>query len=329
MTDTESEVLSNYNKAFTLLKENTPEQRLDVQLPYETFLELDQARSAEGISEDQRYPSLAYNSLTQTVTVVTCPSSSIHEGAAGWLENKIFNYVEDYLSTRSAHTVGNIFVTRSTTESFGLGEYTRSRKEPDGGLLYVTRFGTGEVMVAIEVGTIETYGKLLDDKDMWINGKAVNVVILVCFTESPRFRNPDTWYTNIAGVRAEKIAMGQSLAETVETNNALGYYGPLEYRGHRWIGELSEAFIEVWRPGSHERFDLIQDGFDLANEYLPVTLNIKISDVYPHDEWQTANVEDNIIPFDSRAFLVSVMGRMRIVAGTRLELYLHEKLGLH
>jgi hypothetical protein len=59
MTATDSEVLSNYNEAFTLLKENTPEQRLDVQLPYETFLQLDQAfselKSVEGISEDQRY----------------------------------------------------------------------------------------------------------------------------------------------------------------------------------------------------------------------------------------------------------------------------------
>ncbi|KAK9323832.1 hypothetical protein V1517DRAFT_306655 [Lipomyces orientalis] len=243
-------------------------------------------------------------------------------GAAGWIEHKISNYVEDYLSTRSPHTVGNIFVTRFTTEFFGFGEYTRSRKEPDGGLIYGCYF-------AIEVGTSETYGNLLDDKDMWINGKAANVVILVCFTESPRFRNPDTWYTNIAGVRAEKIAMGRSLAETVETNIALGYYGPLEYKDHKWVGELSEAFIEVWRPGSHERFDLIQDGFELAHENLPATLNLKMSDFYLDDEWQAANVEDNIIPFDSRSFLNSVMSCMRVVAQDRLELYLHEKLGLH
>ncbi|KAK9252547.1 hypothetical protein V1507DRAFT_461064 [Lipomyces tetrasporus] len=74
MSVTDSEVLSNYNKAFTLLKENTPEQRLDVQLPYDKFSQLDEAfselKSAEGISEDQRYPSLAYNSFTETVTLV-------------------------------------------------------------------------------------------------------------------------------------------------------------------------------------------------------------------------------------------------------------------
>ncbi|KAK9243339.1 hypothetical protein V1506DRAFT_562150 [Lipomyces tetrasporus] len=331
MTATDSEVLSNYNKAFTLLKENTPEQRLDVQLPYETFLQLDQAfselKSAEGISEDQRYPSLGYNSVTQTATVVTCPSY-VHEGAASWIERKIINYVEDYLSTHSPHTVGHIRECRSTTQSIG-GEYIGGRKEPDGGFIYKTRFGTGKLMIAIEVGTSESYGKLLEDKDMWINGKGVNVVILICFEESPRFRNPDTRYTDIAGVDAEKEAMAQSLAETVEANIARGYYGPHEYRGHTWIGELNKAFIEVWRQGSHDTFDLIQDGFALAHDELPDTLNLRISDFYPHDAWQAANIEDNDIPFDSAEFLDSVVDSMGLVAQFRFELYLHEKLRLH
>ncbi|KAK9243954.1 hypothetical protein V1506DRAFT_523204 [Lipomyces tetrasporus] len=331
MTATDSEVLSNYNKAFTLLKENTPEQRLDVQLPYETFLQLDQAfselKSVEGISEDQRYPSLGYNSLTQTATVVTCPSN-IHERAARWIERKIINYVEDYLSTHSPHTVDNISECGSTTQHFGFGEYTRSRKEPDGGFIYMTRSGSDKLMIAIEVGTSETYDELLDDKDMWINGKGVNVVILVCFEELPLFRNPNTRYTNIAGVAAEKEAMAQSLAETVETNITLGYYGPHEYRDHTWIGELNKAFIEVWRQDSRYKFDLIQDGFALAPEDLPGTLNLRISDFYPHDVWQAANIEDNDIPFDSAEFLRSLMNSTKIVAQLRFESYLREKLRL-
>ncbi|KAJ8103591.1 hypothetical protein POJ06DRAFT_284426 [Lipomyces tetrasporus] len=85
MSVTESQAVSNYNEAFTLLKENSPEQRLDIQLPY------------ENISEDQRYPSLTYNSLTQTVTVVTSPGS-IHEGAARWIDSEIRELVKAYLS---------------------------------------------------------------------------------------------------------------------------------------------------------------------------------------------------------------------------------------
>ncbi|KAJ8103596.1 hypothetical protein POJ06DRAFT_284436 [Lipomyces tetrasporus] len=218
---TDLQVRSNYNEAFTLPKENTPEQRLDVQLPYDKFLQWDQAfselKSAEGISEDQRYPSLEYNNFPETVTVVTCPSS-IHEGSARWIDSEIKEFIKGYLSTRSPHTLRNILHSGSTTQSFGHGEYTRSRKEP-----------------VEDSSTSETYGKVLDDKDIWINGKGVNVVILLCFTESPRFRNPDTRYSNIAGVRAEKLAVGQSLVETVETNIALEYYGPLEYMDHNGL----------------------------------------------------------------------------------------------
>ncbi|KAK9321551.1 hypothetical protein V1517DRAFT_339717 [Lipomyces orientalis] len=123
------------------------------------------------------------------------------------------------------------------------------------------------------------------------------MVILICFEESP-------------------------IAETVETNSTLGYYGPLGEGGG-----LNKAFVEVWRQDSHDTYELIQDGFALAHDDLPVTL--KISDFYPHDAWPAANVEDDIIPFDSRTFLNSVMTRMRLVAQDRLELYLHEKSSLH
>ncbi|KAK9234979.1 hypothetical protein V1525DRAFT_411352 [Lipomyces kononenkoae] len=330
MTDTESEVMFNYNKAFTLLKENTPEQRLDVQLPYEAFQELDQAfselKSAEGISEDQKYPSLGYNSLTQTATVVTCPSN-MHERAARWIERKIINYVEEYLSRHSPNTVDHISECGSTTQAFGRGAYTRSRKEPDGGFVYKTRFRANKLMIAIEVGTSETLDKLLEDKDMWINGKGVNVFILVCFEELPRFRNPDTRYTDIAGVDAELETMAQSIAETVDANIGMDYYGPLKYRDHTWVGELNKAFIEVWRQDSHETFHLIQDGYALDPVDLPDTLNIRISDFYPHDEWHAANIEDNDVPFDGIEFLDFVRDSMGVVAELRFESYLREKLG--
>ncbi|ODQ71066.1 hypothetical protein LIPSTDRAFT_5095 [Lipomyces starkeyi NRRL Y-11557] len=53
---------SEYEDVFRLLTENPPEQILDVHFPY------------------SKYPYLEYNSLTETVTVVTVPNS-IHEVA--------------------------------------------------------------------------------------------------------------------------------------------------------------------------------------------------------------------------------------------------------
>ncbi|KAK9365112.1 hypothetical protein V1509DRAFT_643015 [Lipomyces kononenkoae] len=74
----------------------------------ERFLQLDHAfselRSAEGTSEDQRYPFLGYNSHTDTVTVVTAPSS-IHECSTRWIDYEIFEYARQYLFTRRPHTL--------------------------------------------------------------------------------------------------------------------------------------------------------------------------------------------------------------------------------
>ncbi|KAK9233858.1 hypothetical protein V1525DRAFT_384346 [Lipomyces kononenkoae] len=328
----DSQVLSNYNKAFTLLKDNPLEQRLDVQLPFEKFLQLDHAfselKSAEGISEDQRYPSLGYNSHTETVTVVTAPSS-IHESSTRWIEHEIFEYARQYLSTRSPHTLQRIRQVGSTTKGFSLGDYTRSRKEPDAGFSYMAVGGEGEVMIALESGHTEAYGRLLDDKDMWINGMGINVVILVCFRERPRFANPPTTpYQDVKNWRNELKTMSHTIGEADELNIQRGFYGPLRYRGHTWAGELNEAFIEVWRPDSHDRFCFIQSGFAVGVEDLPVTLGLRVSDLYPRDTWEAADLEDAVIPFDSSAFLEGLRIDVVQAAQDRFRLFLFEKLGL-
>ncbi|KAK9490777.1 hypothetical protein V1508DRAFT_451175 [Lipomyces doorenjongii] len=314
MSVTDSEALSNYNAAFALLKENPLEQRLDVQLPYEKFVQLDAAFSelklAAGISEDQKYPSLTYNSLTQTVTVVTAPSG-IHEAAARWIDFGMWQYVNAYLSTRSPHTLQNIRPTGSTTEHFP-DLYARSRKEPDGGFIYSPLDGEDKVTIVYEVGYSEAYSKLLDDKDIWIHGKGVNVFIMICFKETPRFAYPAApGYRDITDSRAERSAMSRTV----------GFYGSLRYRDHTWAGELKEAFIEVWRQDSNSRYNLIEEGFAVADDELPVTLGIRISDFYPQDAWEAANIEDRI-------FLEGLRHDIVKVAKTRFEGFLYVKLGL-
>ncbi|KAK9342065.1 hypothetical protein V1522DRAFT_64673 [Lipomyces starkeyi] len=331
MSVTDSEALSNYNAAFTLLNDNPPEQRLDVQLPYEKFVQLDAAfsdlKSAAGISEEQRYPSLTYNSLTQTVTVVTAPSS-IHEGAARWIDFGMWQYVNTYISTRSPHTLQNIRPIGSTTEHFP-GLYGRSRKEPDGGFIYSPVDGEDQVTIVYEVGYSEAYGKLLDDKDMWINGKGVNIFVLISFNETPRFAYPGTpAYRDLTDSRAARSAMSRTVGRTAQLNIPQRYYGPLRYRDHTWAGELKEAFIEVWRPDSNSRYNLIEEGRAVADDDLPVTLGIRISDFYPQDAWEAANIEDRTVPFNGSSVLEGLRHDIAKVAKNRFEGFLYEKLGL-
>ncbi|KAK9312200.1 hypothetical protein V1524DRAFT_439968 [Lipomyces starkeyi] len=331
MSATDAEALSNYNEAFAFLNENQPEQRLDVQLPYEKFVQLDAAfselKSAAGISEEQKYPSLTYNSLTQTVTVVTAPSS-IHESAARSMDSEMKEYVNAYLSTRSPDTLQNIRFIGSTTEHFP-GLYARSRKEPDGGFIYSPVDGEDKVTIVYEVGYSEAYSKLLDDKDMWINGKGVNVFILISFKETPRFSYPATpSYRDITDSRAARSAMSRTVGRTAQVNIPERYYGPLRYRDHTWAGELKEAFIEVWRPDSSSRYNLIEEGFAVADDDLPVTLGIRISDFYPQDAWEAANIEDRTVPFNGSSFLEGLRHDIAKVAKNRFDGFLYEKLGL-
>ncbi|KAJ8098581.1 hypothetical protein POJ06DRAFT_269677 [Lipomyces tetrasporus] len=146
MTATDSEVLSNCNKAFMLLKE--------IQLPLKC------------ISEDQRYPSLRYNSLT--LSIVTCPSN-IRERAARWIERKIINCVEDYLSTSSPHTLRHIRQYEAATTHSPYGQYTE-QKEADGGFNYAPADVPDKAVVVVEVRYSEAHRYLLDGKDIWNQG---------------------------------------------------------------------------------------------------------------------------------------------------------------
>ncbi|KAK9366855.1 hypothetical protein V1509DRAFT_568033, partial [Lipomyces kononenkoae] len=97
---------------FTLIKENSPEQRLDVQLPYEKVLKLDAAcselRSKARISEEKRYPTSANNSLTDTVTAISA-RTNMREVAAD-------------LSIHQVHSQMSVFVSLDLRQSISARE---------------------------------------------------------------------------------------------------------------------------------------------------------------------------------------------------------------
>ncbi|KAK9312202.1 hypothetical protein V1524DRAFT_418353 [Lipomyces starkeyi] len=264
MSVTDAEALSNYNAAFFV--------QLDA-----AFSEL---KSAAAISEEQRYPSLTYNSLTQTVTVVTAPSS-IHESST-------LDGLRD--------------------EGHFPGLYARSRKEQDGGFRYTTVDGEDKVTIVYEVGYSEAYSKLLDDKDIWIHGKGVNVFILISFKETPRFAYPATHHTRISQIGEQPARQfSRTVGRTTQLNIKQGCYGPL-----RSV------------PGSH----VGRYGSPLANDDLPGTLGIRISGFYPQDVWQASDIEDGTAPFNSSRFLGGLRRDISKAAQNRFEGFLFEKLGL-
>ncbi|KAK9491683.1 hypothetical protein V1508DRAFT_398740 [Lipomyces doorenjongii] len=297
--------LSGYDEALGLLKNNPPEQVLDITLPYSKYLLLEKAYSKikkeADISDDQRYPYLSYNSFTNTASVVTVPSS-LHDAS-----------VDAYLSSHPQARDSILPVGSTTTYDFN-GAYANTTKQPDGGFCYEPRGGEAQLTIAIEVGASETYQKLLKDKDIWIDGHGVKVCILVCLIESPRFRNPETRYENI-DVGKERAMMAQRTAEVVERNGIQGHYGPISYRGHNWIGELDEAFIEIWRPDTTDCVRCVSIVKELvlgrvAYEDLATTLGLRIKDFFPDHEFEIVNIPDSEIPFDGARFVYKLMNAM-------------------
>ncbi|KAK9481826.1 hypothetical protein V1527DRAFT_416268 [Lipomyces starkeyi] len=319
-------ILSEYEEVFKLLTENPPEQVLDILVPYSKYNQMEAAfsriKADKNISEDQRYPYLSYNSLTETVTVVTVPNS-IHEVAVHEL-NVMFDSATEYLSDCAPWLYRNILPLGSTTTDDFEGDYAHSSKQPDGGVAYNAIGAGSRVTIATDVGISQSYKSLCDAKDVWINGHRVKVCVLVYVNELSRFRNPSTAYDSIEDVRTEITTMTQSVAEPMRWYESHGYYGPIVYRRHKWAGELNEAFVEIWRPGksSPDRYELIRDGFACHN--LPTTLGLNMSDMVTDEAWEAAGAPDREIRFNSARFMTRLMNAMLFTAQARFRKFISE-----
>ncbi|KAK9351495.1 hypothetical protein V1523DRAFT_416595 [Lipomyces doorenjongii] len=319
---TDESMDSDYREALRLLKDNPPEQRLEIHMPLPMYVRLQDAYSElkleTNISDDQRYPYLSYNSLTETVTVVTVPNS-VHEVAVYEL-NLMFESAAEYLSKHQPGLYPNIVLLGSTTTDDFDDAYAQSIKQPDGGVVY--NDANSEVTIASEVGTSQSYKSLCDAKDVWIDGHYVKVCILVYVNELSQFRNPSTAYHGIEDVRTEITTMKQSAAEQMRRHESHGYYGPIIYRRHKWAGELNEVFIEIWRRGnsSPHRYELIKDGFACHN--LPTNLGINMSDMVTDEAWEVAGALDREIRFDSARFMMRLRNAMLFTAQVRFRRFI-------
>ncbi|KAK9238994.1 hypothetical protein V1525DRAFT_439053, partial [Lipomyces kononenkoae] len=239
------------------------------------------------------YPSLTYNSVAEIVTVITVPRD-LHEIAASDLVNSIVESAGTYLARHGADVS---LIERITDvgapDRKGRGEYARSKKMADRTIVYTAVEG-GKTMTASEVGFTESYLALCQDKDFWILGQHVDVCVL--------------------DVDAEVATMMQKVAADFDMESAHGHYSSIEYRGHKWTGELREAFIEVWRGNSTRptRYTLIQNSWSLTRP--PKTLGLTIRELVPQKYLTDVHVPDADIGFDEDKYLRRLRYFMREAA---------------
>ncbi|KAJ8098863.1 hypothetical protein POJ06DRAFT_292522 [Lipomyces tetrasporus] len=236
-----------------------------------------------------KYRRLSYNPVEQIATVVTI-QRALHEVAAIEFGSLITRRVREYLGNHKPDEEWRIFGSGSTTMT---GKYAKGSKEPDGSFMYADKDHGSVLQLVTEVGFSEQHAALLRSKDTWIQGHDLKAVVLICVNETPRFESPKAAYevkdvaVELATMRGSYIAMQRNMEGEIS--------GPIEYRGHRWFGKFSDAFIE-W---------LIKDG--RLDDPLPMTIGLKISDFFSEDGWAAANIPDSDVPFDSGGYVSALL----------------------
>ncbi|KAK9491465.1 hypothetical protein V1508DRAFT_405499 [Lipomyces doorenjongii] len=281
---------SDYDTALDLLKNNLPEQRLDFHLPCCQYLKLEECwskiRLAENISEDQKYPYLAYDSAAEIATVVTLGLMFMN-GARDYL----YSHGADASFVRRIHSAG------STTFKGAYGSYSRSKKQADGTIVYTPLDGRSKIMIAIEVGYSQDYTALCRNKDQWIEGRHVKVCVFVGYVE------------------AEMEKMCSSITAMIR-DQPQDYYGSIVYRDHKWVGDLMEAFIEVWRANKKQPIRyLLQNAWSCNS--LPKTIGLKVSDFVPDEDLKAGNIPDSSLPFDVISYVDLLRRCMQTTAEER------------
>ncbi|KAJ8096694.1 hypothetical protein POJ06DRAFT_278824 [Lipomyces tetrasporus] len=220
---------SDYCNALQLLKNNPPEQRLDIHVPYSQYLKWRKVgQSTVGVKHfrgsevlayetgfmqkiannfDIRYPCLSYNSLEPIATVVTI-QRDIHAVAAAELREIIYPYVKSYLSIRMSQALYDIVDNGSATMMRFDGDHAKSSSKAR----WIIQI-LGSTCQELTDGFSENRDALRRDKDMWIRGQHVPVVILVHLKESPKFHNPTTAYKNVEDVNVELARMQERMHE--------------------------------------------------------------------------------------------------------------------
>jgi hypothetical protein len=125
------------------------------------------------------------------------------------------------------------------------GQYSGSNKTPDLAVNFEDANGSIEPKFVLEVGFSETYDDLVQDARMWLEGRNdVSVFVLASLEETPKYRCP------VRGLNDEDSEqLGFPGATELKTFDFSleGEYGPATYKGFIWVGQISAAFMEIWK----------------------------------------------------------------------------------
>lgn len=189
---------------------------------------------------EQRYPRYSFDALTSTM-IVQCMPSPVHELIPSIFLQELHESLANLPATLKSriHTAG-------TEDMRGFqGKYAGSQKAPDLSIKFRDADGKRRLKCVFEVGFSENYEDLVQDARRWLEGKeSVVLVILAKYEEIPRYQNP---FKNLSDTQLEDLDLPDSRELEEDDFDLEGEYGPVVYKGLRWVGKISSALLEIWR----------------------------------------------------------------------------------
>ncbi|KAI1762647.1 hypothetical protein GGR53DRAFT_468090 [Hypoxylon sp. FL1150] len=134
--------------------------------------------------------------------------------------------------------------------------------------------GVKKTRWVLETGFWEPYENLVRDARVWLEGGSdVGMVMLVKFTETPKYRFPININDVIDDVnKLEDLGIPLDRRQIAYEDVFLEEpFGPARYRGFTWVGQITEAFMEIWiRNGNNKaiQYGDRQDLLSMAQAYV-------------------------------------------------------------
>ncbi|KAK9371500.1 uncharacterized protein V1513DRAFT_434595 [Lipomyces chichibuensis] len=261
--------------------------------------------------EDDSYPRLFYDWTRQIVTIVTVPTR-LHEDTSRTILSHLSNRVESLmLRERICLPSGQrLLISSSPTEVIKNG-HSNYEMQPDGVIYFQTPAGE-ERKVVVEVGVSQTYDSLLRKARKWIFDAKCNIVLLLAFYEKQLYSAP---------LESISLTSRQMDDQVVQMNlrwsspNFSGF-GALEYEGHTWLDQISQAFIEVVRkdPDSNganavltKKYVLIEEGRDISSDVPETVGDLRLAELIPPESLGDDDAAGIVINFFHSSDFMSIV----------------------
>ncbi|KAK9310923.1 hypothetical protein V1524DRAFT_371945 [Lipomyces starkeyi] len=265
---------------------------------------------------DNGYPRLLYDWIRQVITIVTVPTR-VHEDTSTAILSSISNRVTSIMQREQIQMGPNerLRITHSPTILVDTG-HSKYQMEPDGAIYFET-VDAMDYKVIIEAGVSQAYDSLLDKARKWIIDKKCELVFLLAFNEKHRYSAPRK---RISLTLLEKnhqiVQMRRQLLSP-----SYPKFRALEFLGHIWFDELSEAFIEVVRksPSSYgnddllrSKYILVEDGINKRSSIRRSIGDLKLAELIPTVSHNIEGAGDLLIDFFDAVEFMDIIWRAMI-----------------